>query len=157
MNFLRDVLGTSACVALNDISQLGEKWTPGSLFGKLLCVCGDMPDAPLNSKTIGAIKQLTGDDLIRGEFKYKNAFMFENTAKLLFVSNYPLRIPNPGRERALLDRLVDIPCQNPVEKQMQIPNLHKLLYEERGCITYQAMEALAMLDARNGVFTPLPE
>lgn len=157
VNFLRDVLGTSACVALNDISQLGEKWTPGSLFGKLLCVCGDMPDAPLNSKTIGAIKQLTGDDLIRGEFKYKNAFMFENTAKLLFVSNYPLRIPNPGRERALLDRLVDIPCQNAVEKQMQIPDLHKLLYEERGCIAYQAMEALAILEARNGVFTPLPE
>lgn len=157
VNFLRDVLGTSACVALNDISQLGQKWTTGSVFGKLLCLCGDVPDAPLDSRTIGTIKQLTGDDLIRGEFKYKDAFMFDNMAKLLFVSNYPLRIPNPEREQALLERLVVIPCRNPVARECQIPNLHELLYEEAGYIVDLAMRALADLDDRNGVFTSLPE
>lgn len=157
VNFLRDVLGDSACVALNDISQLGQKWTTGSIFGKLLCLCGDMPDALLDSKTIGTIKQLTGDDLIRGEFKYKDAFMFENTAKLLFVSNYPLRISNPDREQALLERLVEIPCRNPVAREDQIPHLHEILYEEAGYIVGLAMEALAELESENGEFTPLPE
>lgn len=80
-NFLRNLLENDACFALNDISQLGERWTTGSLLGKLLCICGDVPNAPLTSKAIGTIKQLTGDDLIRGEFKYQNAFTFENTAK----------------------------------------------------------------------------
>lgn len=157
VNFLRDVLGESACVALNDVSQLGQKWTTGSIFGKLLCLCGDMPDAPLDNKTIGTIKQLTGDDLIRGEFKYGDAFMFENTAKLLFVSNYPLQIPNRSREQALLKRLVEIPCLNPVAREDQIPSFHEILSQEAGYIVDLAMEALAELELRNGVFTPLPE
>ena len=157
VNFLRDVLGRNACFALNDISQLGEKWTTSDIFGKLLCLCGDMPDIPLSSKAVGTIKQLTGDDLIRAEPKHKSAFNFENTAKLLFVSNHPLQIQNQYRERALLERLVYIPCQNPVPRERQIPSIHELLYQEAGYIVGLAMEALEELDARNGVFTPLPE
>lgn len=106
VNFLRDVLGENSCLALNNLSQLGDRFTTGAIFGKLLCLCGDVPNAPLTAKAIGAIKQLTGDDLIRGEFKYKDIFTFENTAKLLFVSNYPLQIPDQEHENALVDRLV---------------------------------------------------
>lgn len=157
VNFLKDVLGTGACMALNDISQLGQKWTTGSLFGKLLCLCGDMPDAPLDSRTIGTIKQLTGDDLIRGELKYKNAFNFENTAKLLFVSNYPLQIPNQYQEAAFLNRLVVIPCRNPVPQNQQIPALHNLLHQEAGYIVGLALDALCALEDGNGAFTPLSD
>lgn len=157
VNSIQDILGKISCIALNDILQLGERWTAGSMFGKLLCFCGDMPAAPLNSKTIGTIKQLTGDDLIRGELKYKDAFVFENTAKLLFVSNYPLQIPNRDREQALLERLVEIPFLKPVPKESQIPAFHERLYEGAGYIVGLAMEALNELDSRNGVFTPLPE
>lgn len=156
-NFLRDILGKNACTALNDVSQLGQKWTPASLFGKLLCLCGDMPNAPLDSKAIGTIKQLTGDDLIRGEFKYKDVFTFENTAKLLLVSNYPLQIPNQYQETALLNRLIVIPCRNPVPQEQQIPALHTWLHQEAGYIVNLALEALRELEDRNGVFTPLTE
>lgn len=157
VNFLRDVLGESACLALNNLSQLGDRFTTGAIFGKLLCLCGDVPNAPLTAKAIGAIKQLTGDDLIRGEFKYKDIFTFENTAKLLFVSNYPLQIPDQEHEDALLDRLVAIPCRYPVPKERQIAGLHRLLHEEAGYIVHLAMEALIDLETRNGIFTPLPE
>lgn len=156
-NFFKDILGKNSCTALNDVSQLGQKWTPASLFGKLLCLCGDMPNASLDSKAIGAIKQLTGDDLIRGEFKYKDAFTFENTAKLLFVSNYPLKIPNQYQETALLNRLIMIPCRNPVPQEQQIPALHTWLHREAGYIVNLALEALRELENRNGVFTPLTE
>lgn len=155
-NFLKGILGKSACAALNDVSQLGQQWTPATLFGKLLCICGDMPNAPLDSKTIGAIKQLTGDDLIRGECKYQDPFTFENTAKLLFVSNYPLQIPNQNQEDALMNRLVTIPCHNPVSPSKQIPQLHMRLAQEAGYIIALAMDALKGLIARNGEFTPLP-
>ena len=157
VNFIRYLLGESACFALNDVSQLGDKFTPGALWGKLLCLCGDMPDAPLSSKAIGTIKQLTGEDLIRGEIKYKNAFTFDNTAKLLFVSNYPLQIPNAQQEQALLDRLVVIPCRNSIPKEEQIPQLYQHLLEEAGYIVDLAMDALRDFEERNGVFTPLTE
>lgn len=111
----------------------------------------------LDSKAIGTIKQLTGDDLIRGEFKYKDAFTFENTAKLLFVSNYPLQIPNQYQETALLNRLIVIPCRNPVPQEQQIPALHTWLHREAGYIVNLALEALRELEDRNGVFTPLAE
>lgn len=154
-NFLRNLLGNDACFALNDISQLGDRWTPGALHGKLLCICGDVPDGPLTSKAIGTIKQLTGDDLIRGEVKYQNAFTFENTAKLLFVSNYPLQISSSQKEQALLQRLVFIPCRYPVPTDRQIPRLHEHLLQEAGYIVGLALEALDDLIARNGVFTPI--
>ena len=157
VNFLRDVLGEGACLALNNLSQLGDRFTTGAIFGKLLCLCGDVPNAPLTAKAIGAIKQLTGDDLIRGEFKYRDIFTFENAAKLMFVSNYPLQIPDQEHEDALMDRLVAIPCLYPVPKEQQIAGLHKLLHEEAGYIVHLAMDALIDLEARNGIFTPLPE
>lgn len=156
VNFFRDVLGTSACFAVNDIDQLSNKWTPGSLVGKLLCICGDIPQKTLSSKTIGTIKQLTGDDLIRGELKYQDAFTFDNTAKLLFASNFPLQISGQKQDEALLNRLVVLPCHNPVPHEDQIPGLHKLLHQEAGYIIDLAMDALAQLEERNGAFTPLP-
>ena len=156
-NFLRNLLGNDVCFALNDISQLGERWTTGSLLGKLLCICGDVPNVPLTSKAIGTIKQLTGDDLIRGEFKYQNAFTFENTAKLLFVSNYLLQIPNVEMERALLERLVTVPCRYPIPQDRQILHLHEHLLREAGYIVELALEALDDLIDRNGAFTLIAE
>lgn len=153
-NVLRDILGPETCFALNGISQLADRWTTGSLLGKLLCVCGDVPDTPLTKGAVGTIKQLTGGDLIRGERKYKDPVSFMSTAKLLFVSNHPLQLSDA--DQALLDRLVSIPCRNPIPKSRQIPNLHKHLHEEAGYIVGLAMEALVELEARNGVFTPLP-
>lgn len=154
-NFLRDVLGDSSCFALNDIAQLSDKWTPGSLMGKLLCICGDVPQTTLPSKTIGTIKQLTGDDLIRGELKYQNAFAFDNTAKLLFASNFPLQISRQDQDEAFMNRLVVIPCRNPVPKENQIPDLHRHLHQEAGYIIGLAMDALIQFEERNGAYTPL--
>lgn len=156
-NFLRALLGTDCCVALNDISQLGDRWTTGTLSGKLLCICGDVPDAPLTNKAIGTIKQLTGDDLIRGEEKYRSPFMFENTAKLLFISNHPLQISSAMQDDALINRLVSIPCRYPVPKSKRIEGLYQLLLKENGYIVGLALDALVKFDARNGIFTPLPD
>lgn len=153
-NVLRDILGTDTCFALTSVSQLGDRWTLGSLPGKLLCVCGDVPDVPLTKGAIGTIKQMTGGDLVHGERKYQNPISFMNTAKLLFISNHPLQLPET--DQALLNRLVSIPCRNAIPKNRQIPNLHQHLHEEAGYIVGLAMDALVELESRNGVFTPLP-
>ena len=56
-----------------------------------------------------------------------------------------------------MDRLAAIPCRYPVSKERQIAGLHRLLHEEAGYIVHLAMAALIDLEARNGIFTPLPE
>lgn len=154
-NFLRDVLGNSSCFALNEVDQLSDKWTTGHLPGKLLCTCGDAPKKPLSSKTISTIKELTGDDPIRGELKYQEPFTFENTAKLLFASNFPLQISKEDQDEALMKRLVVIPCRNPVPQENQIPGLHRHLHQEAGYIIGLAMDALIQFEERNGAYTPL--
>lgn len=153
--FLKSVLGPTACFAVNSINQLAERWTTGMLPGKLLCLCADVPDKPLNTGAVGTIKQLTGDDPIHGEVKYRSPFVFQNTAKLLFLSNFPLRIAGERQDSALLRRLVRVPFRYPVPVKDQIPRLHEKLFEESGGIIWQALQALECLDARNGSFTAI--
>ena len=153
--FLQDVLGDTACFAINGVNQLGNRWTSGMLPGKLLCVCSDVPDKPLDSDTVGAIKQLTGDDPIYGEIKFQSPFVFKNTAKLLFLTNFSLRITGNAQDPALLKRMVCIPFRHAVPESQQIPNLHELLLNEAGGIIWKALQAAEEFEDQNYIFTPL--
>ena len=154
-NFLKDVLGLTACVAVNGVNQLSEKWTTGGLPGKLLCICADVPDKPLNMQAVAVIKELTGDDAISGERKYEDPFTFKNTAKLLFLSNAPLRVCGGNIDEAFQRRMVQIPFRYTVPEEDQIPYLHKRLFDEVGGILWKALRALELFEKRNGVFTPI--
>lgn len=112
-NLLRHILGASSCFAVNGINQLSDRWLTGMLPGKLLCICGDVPDKPLSPSAIGILKQLTGSDAIYAERKCENPFMFYNSAKLLFLSNFPLQIRGQ-QDSALIQRCIRIPFQNSV-------------------------------------------
>lgn len=153
--FLQGILGASSCFALNDISQLGDRWTTGQLPGKLLCLCSDVPNKPLNASSIGTIKQLTGDDPIRGEIKYRSPFVFQNMAKLLFLTNFSLQISGSQADKALTQRMIQVPFSRSVPEKEQIPHLYEFLLEEAGGIIWKSIQALAKLDARGGVFTQL--
>ena len=155
--FLKGILGETSCFAVNSINQLASRWTTGMLPGKLLCVCSDVPDKPLNANAVGTIKQLTGDDPIHGELKYQSPFVFESTAKLLFLSNFPLRIFGSRQDDALRRRQVRIPFNHSVPLERQIPHLHRLLLDEAGGIIWKALEALSDFERRNGIFTPLSD
>lgn len=155
--FLKDLLGPTACFAVNGINQLADRWTTGMLPGKLLCVCADVPDKPLNAGAVGAIKQMTGDDPIRGELKYQSPFVFQNSAKLLFLTNFPLRIAAGRQDFALERRMVRIPFHYAVPKDEQIPHFHEKLLGEAGGIIWQALQALEALEERNGIFTMIQD
>lgn len=151
-NFLEDVLGRTSCIAINGVNQLGQRWTPGMLPGKLLCICADVPDKPLKMDVVGTIKELTGEDLIYGERKYQDPFVFQNTAKLLFLTNTPLRILN-GVDNAFQRRMVRIPFRYTIPEEKQIPSIHKKLFSEAGGILWKALQALTAFEKRNGIFT----
>ena len=125
------------------------------LPGKLLCLCSDVPDKPLTANVVGLIKQLTGDDPIHGEIKYKNPFVFQNTAKLLFLSNFPLRIAGGRQDAAILQRLVRVPFRHSVPQGQQIPKLYEHLLDEAGGIIWQALQALADMEERGEGFTEI--
>lgn len=153
--FLQNILGPTSCFAVNGINQLSDRWTTGMLPGKLLCVCADVPDKPLSAATIGTVKQLTGDDPIRGELKYQSPFVFQNTAKLLFLSNFPLRLATEQQDSALSRRLVRVPFHYAVPEEKQVPRFHEKLLSEAGGIIWKSMQALITLDERNGMFTEI--
>lgn len=151
--FLEALLGWDNCYSISGINALADRWTTGMLVGKLLCICGDIPDRPLNSETISRIKQISGSDCINGERKHMDPFTFECTAKLLLIGNYPLHILPSQREPALIDRLVEIYFPTAIPRDEQEPNFYRILLEESGYIAGAALDALAMLRNRGYVFT----
>ena len=77
---------------------------------------------------------------------------FLNEAKLLFLSNHPLK----GQfDEAMKRRAVVLPFQNTVPPSKQIPDLADKLYGERGYIVYQAISALRKLVERDFEYTPV--
>lgn len=151
--FLRTLLGEISCYSIPDINALSDRWTTGNIAGKLLCVCADIPDKPLKPAAISVIKQITGDDPIEGERKHQPSFVYECTAKLLFVGNYDLQIPEPEQEEALLQRLIQITLPCAVEKEVQITHFYKCLLDEAGYIVGQALDALVELEKRHFCFS----
>ena len=155
--FLREILGTTSCFAVNDIEQFSTRFLTGMLPGKLLCVCSDVSDKPLTPKAVGLIKQPTGDDLIFGERKYRDANVFENTAKLLFLTNFPLKIWGARLDPAFLKRMIKIPFRYSVPEEEQIPDLYQHFMHEAGGIIWKSLEALGALITRGGTFTSLSD
>ena len=152
-SFLRDVLGRTACYAVNDVNQLSNTRVTGALPGKLLLLCSDVPDTELKAPSVAVIKELTGGDPIFGDPKYQQPFYFNSTAKLLFLSNFPLRLRKGTSDDAFLDRMLQVPFRFSVPKERQIDDLHKRLVGEAGGIIWDALEALQALEERGGVFT----
>ena len=154
-HFIQEILGATSCFAVNDIEQFSTRFLTGMLPGKLLCICSDVSDKPLTPKAVGLIKQLTGGDLIFGERKYRDADVFQNTSKLLFLTNFPLQISGSKVDTAFQRRLLKIPFRYSVPEHQQIPDLYKRLVNEAGGIIWKALQALVEFDARGGIFTQL--
>jgi P4 family phage/plasmid primase-like protien len=65
--------------------RLNDKFTTASLLHKILNSCGDISSSAI--KETDTIKQLTGNDSIKAEYKGGEIFFFKNYAKLLFSAN----------------------------------------------------------------------
>lgn len=150
MNLLRNLIGDQCTQSISDPNELSGPWMSGSLIGKRLCYCPDAARVTFSQKSAAALKQLTGDDLIQANIKYKQPLTFRNEAKIVFVSNYPLMIP---RDEAVESRILTIPFSVSIPKERQIPHFSELLYRERGYIVGAAIEALKDLADRHFQFT----
>lgn len=123
-------------------NRLSKNFGLGDLADKQLCLCGDMAKVGLSNDTCAILKQLSGGDIIRGEQKFKDSFEFVNKAKILLLSNNPLR---GAIDEALRDRLVIVPFNHSVPESERIPHFQDKLYEERGYVFFRYMQALRNL------------
>lgn len=85
LRLLETILGghNVSCVKPQDL--INDRFASVNLFGKLANISPDIPYTELNDSTL--IRELTGDDDIRGQFKHKDSFNFKNHAKIIFSAN----------------------------------------------------------------------
>lgn len=88
-----------------------DKYRTAKLYGKLVNICGDIPDSKMHKSEV--FKKLTsGLDLIDGENKYQDSFQFRNTAKLVFSANV---LPEGKKDKAYYRRWVLVQFPNNFE------------------------------------------
>ena len=142
---------TSSSVANLSLDRFESNFSTSALKGKYLNVCADLPSTPLSRNVVATIKQLTGVvDTITVEEKYKTAESLKPTAKLLFCSNFQLKIRNP--DLAFMDRMVTIPFVNAVPREHQDHELLNKMLNERSAIVVKALDAYLRLRSNNYIF-----
>ena len=123
--------------------KLGERFTGSGLIGKVVNIAGDIPDRPLPQEAAALIKALTGRDTVTVEEKYKALSHLDPMVRFVFATNFPFRLSSD--DAALRERLVVIPFIREVPRDMQNPDLDKLLWAERAGVFLKAMAAYRRL------------
>ncbi len=87
LNILQAMLGKEnvSGVSLQQLGNPNDRFSSGELYQKNANIFGDLSAKSLTDT--GTIKQLTGNDIITCERKFKNAFSFRNYAKLIASCN----------------------------------------------------------------------
>ena len=145
--FLEELVGEENVVTIRGMHDFSSQWTTGSMQGKRLASCLDLPDKPLPEDAAGIIKQLVGDDTVKVEEKYKSPGVMRKKPILFFAGNYPMR--GKTLDEAILNRMVIIPFSNPCPVEEMKQGLHWDFLEESPYIIAQAIDAFQALMQRN--------
>lgn len=138
INLLIDAIGENnvSCITLQD---LNERFTPTELLGKLLNACADLPKKALEQ--VDAIKRITGEDLVKGEYKGGKVFSFRSYAKLIFSANeMPVNLDE--KSDAFYRRMLSIEV---MQKGEYIPDLKEQLEHCMPGFIKECVEALHRL------------
>src|SRR3989344_1906558 len=84
-NLLIKFVGKENCVSSNIKSLITRSFETSALYKKLLCVVGEVDSADLSNTNL--LKQLTGEDLIRYEFKGKTPFSETSPTTFIIGTN----------------------------------------------------------------------
>lgn len=118
------------------LQDLNERFNATNLFGKILNSCADIPSKAMEQVDI--IKKITGEDMIKGEYKGGAVFFFNSYAKLMFSANeIPISLDDKTNAyyRRFLILRIDKRCHT-------IPNLEKRLTESVDDFIFLAVQAL---------------
>ena len=130
-----------------DAHDFNDKFAVSDLVGRILCISPDMTSAPLDARSVSKIKQLTGNDVVSSDQKFRSRVKFQCQAKLILVTNHALLTRTP--DAAFYKRIVTIPFRYVIPNEMQDQSLFEKLFFERDGIISKAIDAYFDLRDRN--------
>jgi len=133
------------------IKQLNDRFSGATLVNSAVNICMDLPSVPIDAADAAMLKNLSGGDTVRGEIKYMNSFIYTYQGHLLFGTNYPLKLTY--LDQAFADRLLMIPCLNPIPKHLQDKNLLERIRPELPMVASHAVRAFAAVRKNGYIFT----
>lgn len=138
INLVIDAVGADnvSCITLQD---LNERFTPTELLGKLLNACADLPKKALEQ--VDALKRITGEDLVKGEYKGGKVFSFRSNAKLIFSAN-EMPVSLDEKSGAFYRRILLIEV---MRKGAEIKNLNEGLKQSLPGFIKECVDALSRL------------
>lgn len=128
LDLVSTFVGHANCSGCSIQTLITRDFSQADLYRKLVNVCADLPSKGLTDTAL--VKQLTGNDLIRGEFKYGQSFYFKNYAKLMFSANTPPKVHGDD-SMAFWRRLLMIDLPNTFEGDDADPYILKRLTTRR--------------------------
>lgn len=97
-------------VANLDLKDLGDRFSPASLYGVLANIGDDIGDDFISGQTAAQFKKIVSGSRIRGERKGEKEFFFDPYCKMLYSANNIPRIKD--KSGAVIDRMIIIPFYN---------------------------------------------
>ena len=133
-----------------DAFRIGDRFSLSALATKALNISMDLPNSALNDQSVGVLKQISGNDLVQVEEKYKTPYAARIGCKMIFGTNHQLR--TSSFDAAFLRRILAIPFNHPVPRHAQDPDLVEKLKREKAGILFRAMYAYHQLRINNYAF-----
>lgn len=131
-------------------SKLSSQFALAPIFGKTLLVANDLGCKALDPVAVSHLKELSGNDVITGDVKFKAPITFINTSKIILTSNHSI-LPQT-KDDAFMARLVALPFEFGISKDKQITNLLDLLISEASSIVTKSLQAYFRLRASGYIF-----
>lgn len=147
---IQNIIGENATsyLSANDFSG---RFAVAELKDKKLNVCMDLPNRPFSEETVGIIKAMTGNDIMRSDVKYKESIHFRPTTRLLFGSNF---LPETvSCDSAFTERMIVMPFRYAVPKSKMDYDLERKLMSEMEGICIKAISYYKQLVSNKYRFT----
>lgn len=90
-----------------DLKDLGDRFSPASLFGVLANIGDDIGDDFVTGTTAAQFKKVVSGSRIRGERKGQDEFFFDPYCKMIYSANNIPRIKD--KSGAVIDRMIIVP------------------------------------------------
>lgn len=134
------------------IQKLGDRFALGDIFKTRLLHYGDLPSKTIDDNSLTILKVITGGDTLSVEKKGIDPFDIEYRGALMYSCNeLPVITGDLGNH--VFNRFMIIPCDNPIPKDKQDPEiLEKLLLDKEYIFTW-SMEGLKRLMSNNLKFS----
>lgn len=149
-HIVRELIADDAVTSFTP-QKLTDRFVGTSLANSAVNICMDLPSVPIDASTAAILKNLSGGDTVSGEVKYMNSFNYVYQGQLLFGTNYPLKLTY--LDQAFADRLLIIPCENPIQKHLQNKNLLENIRPELPMIASRAVRAFSRVRKNNYIFS----